>query len=184
MVKKVIGYGIVGLLAIVLIAGTGFIVLRPSDGRARQGRDNAPITGSSRELSTDLGLESEEGQGRGRAQTNEPGGYRGGGTGNGAANTTGQWVTLRGIVTVADTDVTLRTPSGDVVVGMGPTHYREEAGFTVSVGDEITASGYTENGEFKAGMVENHTTGQTIVLRDETGHPKWAGRGNLSNQQP
>ncbi len=184
MIKKVIGYGMVGLLASVLIAGTVFIVLHPSDTRARQERDNAAVARSSRELSAEVGLADEGGQGRGRAQTNESGDYRGGGTGGGTANTTGPWATIRGIVTVTDTDVTLRTPTGDVAVGMGPAHYREEAGFAVNVGDEITVSGYTEGEEFKAGMVENHTTGQTIVLRDETGRPMWAGRGNLSNQRP
>jgi len=191
MLKKVLGYGIVGLLAIVLIVGTVFIVLRPSSTRAAQGRGDASATESGSGLASEAALGNGQGQERGRTQTDEPEtGYRGGGerlgsaTGGGTLSATGEWETLHGIVTVADADVTLNTASGDVVIGMGPAHYREEAGFTVNVGDEITVSGYLEDDEFKAGTVENHATGKTIVLRDETGRPMWAGKGNLRNQQP
>jgi co-chaperonin GroES (HSP10) len=179
MLKKAIGYGIVGLLALILIVGTVSIVLHPSDTRAWQGRSDPSATGHGQD------------QERERTQTDESGtGYRGGGerlggaTGSETPITTGQWETVSGVVTVADTNVTLRTASGDVIIGMGPARYREEARFTVNVGDEIVVSGYMENEEFKAGTVENRTTGKTIVLRDETGHPVWAGQGNLRNQQP
>jgi len=38
-----------------------------------------------------------------------------------------------------------------------------------------------EDGEFKAGQVENLGTGESIVLRDTSGRPMWAGRGNRKN---
>jgi len=43
-------------------------------------------------------------------------------------------------------------------------------------------TGFYEDGEFKAGTVENLTTGETIVLRDEAGRTMWPGQGRLKNQ--
>ena len=155
MFKKAVGYGIVGLLAITLIVGTVSIVLHPSDTRAWQERSDSTAAGNG------------QGQERGRTQTGEAEtGYRGEGerlgseTGSGTPITTDQWETIYGVVTLADTDVTLQTASGDIVIGMGPAHYREAAGFTVNIGDEIVVNGYPENTEFKTCMVENHTTGK------------------------
>jgi len=54
--------------------------------------------------------------------------------------------------------------------------------FRLSVGDEIVVRGFHEDGEFKAGTVENVTTGETITLRDASGRPMWAGGGQLQNQ--
>ncbi|MCD6344029.1 MAG: hypothetical protein J7M17_00285, partial [Anaerolineae bacterium] len=73
------------------------------------------------------------------------------------------------------------TAEGDVLVGMGQSAYRED--FALEVGDEVTVLGFHEDGEFKAGTVENLTTDETITLRDETGRPLWAGRGRLKNQE-
>jgi hypothetical protein len=66
---------------------------------------------------------------------------------------------------------------GEVLIGMGPTWYREEAGFVVQAGEQVRVRGFYEDGEFKAGTVENLSTAQQIQLRDATGRPGWAGRG-------
>ena len=94
------------------------------------------------------------------------------------------WETVQGRVTDAGHDLLVETTSeGEVLVGLGPEFYREEQGFAVSVGDEVVVKGYHEDGEFKAGSVENSTTGTHIVLRDDTsGRPMWSGRGNLKNR--
>jgi hypothetical protein len=91
-----------------------------------------------------------------------------------------EWETLTGEVIIVDGEITIQTAEGQVLVGMGQSAYRE--GFALEVGDEITVLGFYEDGEFKAGTVENLTTGETIVLRDETGRPMWAGQGRLKNQ--
>ena len=44
-------------------------------------------------------------------------------------------------------------------------------------------TGFYEDGEFKAGTVENLTTGETIILRDETGRPMWAGAGTAQESR-
>ena len=89
---------------------------------------------------------------------------------------------LIGVSVEADNDLVLRTESGDVLVGLGPAHYREQAGFTIQIGDELEVSGFDEAAEFKAASVYDLTTGARITLRDSSGHPMWAGQGNLRNQ--
>jgi len=82
----------------------------------------------------------------------------------------------------ADSDLILSTETGELLVGLGPAHYREEAGFTIQIGDELEINGFNEDEEFKAASVQNLTTGMSITLRDSNGHPMWAGQGNLRNQ--
>jgi hypothetical protein len=135
-----------------------------------------------------------------QAQDNGPGyrpGYRPGyqgaqGTGQGLGSGEGtgpewstehsDWQTIAGEVTVADNELTVATDEGDILVGLGQAWYREDAGFVVEVGDEVRVHGFYEDGEFKAGTVENLSTGQQIQLRDATGRPAWAGRGNGQRQ--
>ena len=176
MAKKLLGYGIVGLLALVLIAGTAYIVLSPSGARADLGQSHAV------EASTETGLTQE----RGCGQSDTAGtGYRSdqGETspGDGTPNN-GTLHTVRGVAVEADNDLVVRTKSGDLLVGLGPAHYREQAGFTVRIGDELEVSGFDDAEEFKAATIQNLTTGASIVLRDDGGRPMWAGQGNLRNQ--
>jgi hypothetical protein len=118
----------------------------------------------------------------GEPSTSGQGGY-GRGQGAGADQGVGEpveigdWETVAGKAILADNEVIVQTAEGDVVIGLGQAAYREEAGFTLNTGDEVVVQGYYEDGEFKAGTVENLTTGQSIVLRDESGRPMWTGRG-------
>ncbi|MGC9394667.1 MAG: hypothetical protein ACP5J4_07410 [Anaerolineae bacterium] len=177
MLKKIVGYGVVGLLALALIGGTVYIVLSPSGTRADQGQSRAVAAPA----------ESVPVQERGRAQIDTAGtGYRGGQSDTTASGrgtpVDSAWLTVRGIATNVDNDLILRTESGELLVGLGPAHYREQAGFAISVGDELEISGFNENDEFKAASVQNLTNGLSIVLRDGDGRPMWAGQGNLRNQ--
>ncbi len=176
MAKKLLGYGSVGLLALVLVAGTVYIVLRPAGSRAGLGQGDA----------VKASTESVPAQDRGRGQSDSAGtGYRGGQgettPGSGTA-IEGMLRTVRGVAVEVDTDLVLRTESGDIQVGLGPAHYREQAGFTIHTGDELEVSGFDETEEFKAASVHNLTTGTRITLRDDNGRPMWAGQGNLRNQ--
>jgi hypothetical protein len=172
MVKKILGYGIVGLLALALIVGTVYIVLSPSHTRTAQRQNRT--------------AESVPEQERERVQNDTAGtGYRGGQNATLAGGGTpidSTWLTVHGVVMEIDTDLVLRTETGDFLVGLGPAYYREQAGFTIRPGDELEISGFNEVEEFKAATVQNSTTGTSIVLRDEGGHPMWAGQGNLRNQ--
>ena len=131
-----------------------------------------------------------QGQGRGGAGQGGNSGGAGAFDGSGRASGAGQgrnetvrnveWETLTGSVTSLAGDVTLQTAEGEVLVGMGQAAYWED--FALEVGDEMTVIGFYEDGEFKAGTVENLTTRETTILRDEGGRPMWSGAGRLKNQ--
>ncbi|MDY6878071.1 MAG: hypothetical protein SWK90_17955 [Chloroflexota bacterium] len=200
MTKRVLSYGVIGLLAVALLAGVGYILLNPeqvqaeqgSPGGRGQGRGAAVESGGSEPevLNRNAGRRSETAQGRrvlgDGAFGTEPafdGRGQSSGTGQGRNETvrTVEWETLTGEVAVVDSEITVQTAEGDVLVGMGQALYRE--GFALEVGNEVSVTGFHEDGEFKAGTIENLTTGETLVLRDETGRPMWAGRGRLKNQR-
>jgi hypothetical protein len=191
MTKKALSYGVVGLLAVALLAG--YTLLNPiqvlagpgSPGGRGAGRGAAvEWDGNEPEmLNQNAYGRSEAAQGRGASGGGAfDGGGRISGAGQGRNETVRivEWETLTGKVSVVDDEITIQTAEGQVLIGMGQSAYRE--GFALAVGDEITVLGFHEDGEFKAGTVENLTTGETITLRDETGRPMWAGQGRLKNQ--
>ncbi len=93
------------------------------------------------------------------------------------------WEIIQGLANDTGHDLLVETGEGEVLVGLGPDFYREERSFTISEGDEVVVQGYHEDGEFKAGIVKNLTTGMETVLRDATtGRPMWSGSGNLKNR--
>ena len=53
--------------------------------------------------------------------------------------------------------------------------YLLEQGFTAKVGDELTLVGFFEGDKFEVGQIANETTGQSMVVREESGRPLWAG---------
>ncbi|MBN2006078.1 MAG: hypothetical protein JXA21_22160 [Anaerolineae bacterium] len=210
MVGKILKYGvIVGLLA-VLVGGTVYILARPAEAQAERGWELGTVAqaggvargndgvrgnggGAAGEVAEPLG-QGAGGQGsrRDAGQGNRQGvgqgaggGVGGPGTGNGvnaAESKDYDWQYVQGIVSVTGDDLTVQTPEGEVIVGMGQLSYREQAGFVVAAGDEVAVYGFYEDGEFKAGTVENLTTGASITLRDAAGRPMWAGNGNQRNR--
>jgi len=94
--------------------------------------------------------------------------------------------TLSGIVAQAPStgiELILQTSAGDVQVGTGPD-YLGEIGIVLQVGDEVSVSGYWEDGEFKASAITMLADGTTVPLRDESGRPMWSGaaRGGRGGQ--
>ena len=196
--KSILGYGMVGLLSAALLGGSAFILLNPTDTHAERG-EGLVRTGAARhgngtetpgqytygrsEANEERGGPARETPGNNGAGNGNGNGQGGGfGQGQSEAETVADWETLAGTVVAMDDELIIETAEGQVTVGLGQSTYREEMGFTLEVGDEMLVTGFYEDGEFKAGTVENITTGQTIVLRDETGRPMWAGRGQLKNQ--
>ena len=195
MTSKVSSYGVVGVLAVALLAGMGYILLNPTKVQAGQGSPGGRGPGRGAAVEWD-GNEPEmfDQNAYGRSEAAQGRGASGGGAGafNGSGRNSGagqgrnetvrivEWETLTGKVAVVDGEITIQTAEGQVLIGMGQSAYRE--GFGLEVGDEITVLGFHEDGEFKARTVENLTTDETIVLRDETGRPMWAGQGRLKNQ--
>jgi len=118
--------------------------------------------------------------GQGRRGQGQSGSLNGTGTGEPQAEVQ-EWVMVEGTV-VETAELVIETAAGETVqVGFGPSHYREGQGFVLSEGDQVRVRGYWEDGQFKAGEVENVTTGKTIVLRDEYGRPMWSGQGRRNS---
>lgn len=83
----------------------------------------------------------------------------------------------------AGIDLIVATADGEVAIGTGPG-YLDEQGFVVALGEEVEATGFWEDDEFKVVTLTRLTDGATIQLRDEWGRPYWSGavRGNQSGQ--
>ena len=127
-----------------------------------------------------VGAVAADGPGRGR------GGYGGqgregpsrGGTGIGQIQVE-EWLTIQGTVASVDADALIvETTEGEqVAVENRAWWFAQERGFSAQIGDQVTLVGFYEEGEFKAGQIKNTTSGQTILMRDESGRPLWAGQG-------
>jgi hypothetical protein len=202
VLKKVIGKIIVGgfLLAMVgaIVAGIVFLAwpsLETHAGRGRgQGRQETLVQQSASGQGRGVRVEEAAPQGSlGRGQESSGQGARGGygrGQGQGGQGAraaeagvqveAADWETVEGVV-VETVELVVQMADGQTVqVGLGPSHYRESQGFALEVGDRVKVSGYWEDGEFKAMQVENLDTGDSIVLRDLSGRPMWAGQGRRS----
>ena len=230
MLKKVLSYSVIGLMALVLVGGTAYVFLRPDDVEAQsrgqgwrdqeqaaqhvsgnsidpsslgrgqgqsqgqgqnqgqglgQGQDQSQGQGQGLGQGQDQSQGQGQGLGQGQDQSQRQGQGRGQGLGQGSEQMFAEgasvgiadWEIVQGIVAAIDHEITVQTDTGEVLVGLGKAAYLEASGFELEVGDEVLINGFDEDGEFKAGTVENLTTGQTIILRDETGHPIWAGQG-------
>jgi hypothetical protein len=90
-----------------------------------------------------------------------------------------EWRTIQGTVVSATADlVQIRTATGEVIPFEGrPLSFALEQRFGLTVGEEVALSGFDENGEFKLGKVTKLGSGASITLRDASGRPGWAGRG-------
>jgi len=51
--------------------------------------------------------------------------------------------------------------------------YAQSLGFSIQTGDVLAFDGYEEQGTIKIKSLTNLRNGQSVVLRDESGHPLW-----------
>jgi hypothetical protein len=90
-----------------------------------------------------------------------------------------EWINTTGTVVSLDgSELVLRTQDGALVTaGLGQLRYWESLGIVLQAGDEVRLVGFTEGEELEVQGLTVASTGQTVVLRDETGRPPWAGGG-------
>jgi hypothetical protein len=191
---KIAGYGVVGLLAVALVAGTVYILVRPAEVRAGQGsvgrQGQAELNGGG-----DVGGYGRGGAGRGQGSTAaERGGgaqgrgqesRAGGGPGDGVETGEGvglehpseTWITVSGTVVSYDDSLTIQTVEGEMTVETGPSWYWDEYGIELEAGDEVVLHGFYDGDDFEIGAIEEVDSGEQVTLRDDTGRPLWAGRG-------
>jgi len=89
------------------------------------------------------------------------------------------WQSYEGVVAgVSETGLVIETTDGtEIQVEGRPWLYIEEQGFIVAVGDNLSLTAFTENGEYQVGELVNRTNGHSIQVRDSQGIPAWRGRG-------
>ena len=189
MLNKVLaGLGMVAVLGL-MGAGVAYAVAgTENDGRSGEGNSGRWVTSEadgvggrwSNEVAEDRGT---AGQGGGRWQTAEAEGVAGRWSQDGAEVNESQAAleeseSVSGIVQSVDGSVLfVQTEAGEVVeVSLGQPDYWEAQGLSLVAGDEITVDGYYEDDTMlAASSVTSVATGQTVVLRDESGRPMWAG---------
>lgn len=120
------------------------------------------------------------GNGQGGQAGNGQGGQNeeapGDGTSTGIAEVE-EWLTIEGTVSSTDPDlwvVTLYDGTSLEIEGRALS-FLDELGFTVSVGDNLSLQVFLEDGEYEIGQIENLTTSEIAVIREESGRPLWAG---------
>lgn len=93
------------------------------------------------------------------------------------ANT--EWQTVQGeVVSLTPDTMTVETADGSSVLVAGRIwRYIQETDFVVALGDQVTLNGFEENGAFKIGELANDVNGQIVQIRETSGRPLWAGRG-------
>ena len=67
-----------------------------------------------------------------------------------------------------------------VIEGRG-WRFAAESGYSPNVGNHVEVTGFYEDGEYKASVIRDLTSGQTFYLRDETGRPLWSGAGKSND---
>jgi hypothetical protein len=186
MLKKiVVGTLLVGLIGVLALGAINRTLAKTSDVAQAQGRvggGNRYADGSDEQALTvrDRGGQpaaaagGRVAQGNGQDREIAPGDQ----TGTGQAQVD-EWLQKNGVVTSVNADVlVVQTADGkELLVENRGWWFAQDQGFSVQVGDEVILTGFFEGDDFEVGKIEDVTTGQTILLRNEDGRPMWAGRG-------
>ena len=93
---------------------------------------------------------------------------------------TREWITIEGTVSSLTSDGLTVLSDQDTVYEITNRAWRfaQEQGFTTSLGNQLSMVGFfDENNVFEACQITDLTTGESVMLRDESGRPLWAGRG-------
>lgn len=164
----------------------------PQDGQGRGSGGNGQGGRQGQGLGQGLGEQQGQGQGLGQGLGEQQG--QGQGLGQGLGEQQGQGSgaeiqttsiegeTIEGVV-LETVELVVETPAGEQVqIGLGPSFYRDAQGFALEVGDSVRVTGYWEDDEFKASLIENLDTTKSIVLRSADGRPMWAGQGRGKNR--
>jgi len=131
------------------------------------------------------------GSGYWKNQDANPGGNQGQGQGGGRGgqgrNSSG-WnpeyseslpalATLEGTVASVTPEmlVIATTGAGDIIIEGRAWRYAQEMGYTFQLNQQVSLTGFEEDGEFKA--VSISAGGDQFLFREQGGRPMWAGRG-------
>lgn len=177
MVKKIVlGTLLVGLVGVLVFGAVNRTVAKSGENRSVASR-----------LALEEGLSSEgngntggRGQGRGAEYAKALGGnvQEKLGIPDPQADA-GQWQMLQGsVASLDDLALVLTLQDGSQLFIEGrPWAYALEQNFSPAVGSTLQVNGFHEDGEFKAAEIKDLTGGTSLILRQPSGRPMWAGRG-------
>ena len=157
-------------------------VTRLADGQTITLRDDygRPAWAGSGKLATERQVAGEALQGQG--SRGQGGGGRGGNGGLGQAEV-GAWLQVQGTVTsVTSEALVIQAEDGQEITVEGRAwRFVQEQVFQVQTGNSLILTGFYEGEELEIGKIDNATSGQTMLVRDENGRPMWAGGGRWGN---
>jgi hypothetical protein len=87
------------------------------------------------------------------------------------------WLVLTGtIYEVNSSSIRIRQDDKVIVEISGRAwRFAQESGYIPEVENDVELDGFYEDGEFKPAVIMDLTSGQVVLLRDESGHPLWSG---------
>ena len=192
MFSRVVTIAAVVRLALALVGGSAYILLNETGAessrqtQAHAGAGGATYRGDGQGAHAQgAGTRSGDGQSNGGYGHSAAGSasQHGKGREEGAASEEADhpletWTTISGTVVALDgSDLTVQTGDSLLTVNLGPTWYVETTGVALEAGDPVEISGFDEDGTFQVARLVDQTSGETLLLRDETGRPLWAGQG-------
>lgn len=153
----------------------GTVLAANLEGRGGQGggRNQALASGETRQANQHEPQNLQQGGGR-AGQTGGSQGSQARGNANQASALPAQ--TFEGIVLSSDdSQMTLLTEQGEIVIGDRAWRFALEQGFMAEVGQRVRVDGYDEDGVFAAAQMLNLSTQQQVEVRQQSGQPLWSG---------
>lgn len=178
MFSSIVKIGLVALLALALVGGSAYVLLRPgAEGAEWQSAERGQAAPQARGNGGPAAGEqaAAAGQGGTQGQSRGSGEVQGAPASEASKSTAAAQVTRSGEVVALDDELTVLTEGGALEVHLGPSWHWEAAGIALRSGDQVEVVGFYEEDDFMAVRVDNLTTGQSVTLRSASGRPSWAG---------
>ena len=169
MIKRIFGWTLFAGLSAVLVFGAvnRTQAIASEHGSVKRNQD----AGREQESKNDGSQTSGQGNGQGQGRSTLEG------VGS-TQNENLEWFNLLGSVSVVSADtLTVATADGSNMDITGRTwSYAQEMGFIPQDGDILQLAGFYETPDHKeVSTMVNLTSAESVVLRDESGRPMWAG---------
>ena len=167
MLKKIALWSIFATLVILLLAGA---VYRTSVKLADEGQGQSHESGSQ---------QHDNGQnGNGQNSVDPVTGTTAAAVEEHTSETVRDLVKMDGqVLSISNRGLSIQLSDRQMVEIVGRAwRYARGLGFSAQAGDLLWLDGFVDsNGAFETALITNLNTGQSVALRDETGHPLWSG---------
>ena len=167
MFKKIVmGVLLIGLVAVLFVGGA----IRTLDKAGETDQGNGQGNGQT-QTGTDDCSDQE-------SKDRQPGNNIAGGGQEGVGQArVDTWLELAGTVTDVNAhDLAIELDSGEAVSVSGRAwQFAQQNDFTAAAGDSVKLTGFYEGERLEIGEIVNESSGQSILIRDDSGRPFWSG---------